>query len=139
MSKSVFLIFLLLSAVAAAAQTDQNTWAVTGRVATIAETTYPDGNKITAVTLGSIVQESDGAFSRYIPFNCSIYTDCRTVILGSCTKQTITATLSGPEGTTTTKTTSCLNQHYADCWTFSGYLTPVLWATSQTQSYGCNF
>lgn len=139
MSKSVFIILLLASTVAATAQTDQNTWTVTGRVAAILETAFPDGNKITAVTLGNIDQEVDGIFSRYISFNCSILADCRSFLLGSCAKQTITAITTGSEGVTTFKTTSCLNQHYADCWTFSGYLTPTLWTTNQTQSYGCNF
>ena len=134
---SLFLLFV--SALSAHAQSDLNTWTVTGRVAAILETTYPGGQKITSVTLGNIDKEADGIFSRYIAFNCSIFSDCRAVLLGSCQKQTITATTTGPEGVTTFRTTSCLNQHYADCWTFSGYMTPQLWATDQAQAYGCNF
>lgn len=138
MKATTLLAALFLVAVACAAQ-DLNRWTVTGRVAALTETSFPDGGKIVSVTLGNIDREQDGVFSRYISFDCSIFSDCRPYILGTCSKRTITATTTSPEGVTTFRTTACLNQHYADCWTFSGYMTPQLWATNQAQSYGCNF
>lgn len=139
MRRIFVLVALILVADAAQGQTDLNAWAVTGRVAYITETTFPDANTIVSVTLGNIDHELDGNFTRYVSFNCTYLSDCTYHILGTCTKQTNTATSSSAEGATTFKTTSCVNQHYADCWTFSGFMTPQLWSTAQYQSYGCNF
>ena len=118
---------------------DSAQWIVTGRVLSINISSYPNGSKLTDVTLASVINEGSqpGIFTVNTDFLCTDTVDCSSYVLGTCSKQTFTVIEDDPDGPTTHKITSCVNPHSADCWTYSGYLAPRLWATTYTRSYGC--
>ena len=138
--KKMLCLLVMLGTVSAHARPsralDLTEWEVTGRVVAVATSVNSAGSRQVSVTLGSVVT---GGATVYTAFLCADTADCRPTILGSCTKQTYTSTQDGPTGAATYTTTSCINPHYADCWTFSGHLTPQLWGDSQANAYGCNF
>lgn len=107
---------LALCSVPLSAAQDHATWEAQGRIGNIYSLVYSDGRPTeTFVEIYEILPQT-GAFVS-IGFICASATDCPTSLLGTCTKA---VALSG--GNPTVTVTRCVNQHYADCLLFSGYM-----------------
>lgn len=143
----------LLLCCAPLSASDHARWEVQGRVASITHIAFPGGateDNAALFTYPPEVNPGSPSFLVVVTFNCqgiscwepSIWPVAQSAasasyLLGSCSKHSSTSTSTSPLGTTTFTTWSCDNQHYADCWTMSGYLIGGLVADRQTAGGSC--
>lgn len=143
--KSAICWLLLFSCLAAPAlavdpPSDPASFSVVGRTAYVGDTLYVDGHHEYTIQLNVVLPEVSSQPTTFVAV-CQPYVGCESIsyALGSCAKQSYTAV--GHGNVVSFTSTSCVNQHYANCIKLDGIPRspdiPIVTATAT--NVGCQY